>query len=189
MSNIILSDAVALFMLWIFAQAGWHKIVKANEYYYINLVSQYFGLYQGINDAIKKEQHQPWIKRLVKLVGGVELILAFALVVPVTRHFAVFLVIAILLAYMGMMAYQLYQGKRDMDCGCGGAAGQLKISGSLLIRNLIFSMLTLFCLDNGQSEFSSLTAVTFAIAMVAVLLNSIIEQLIANTQQLSLLNN
>lgn len=189
MINIILSDACALFMLWVFTQAGWHKVAKANEHYYCNLVSEYFGLHQGLNDGLKKEQQLPWIKGLVKLIGVFELCLAFALVIPSTRNFAVTLVIAVLLAYLLMMAYQLYRGKLDMDCGCGGAASQLKISGSLLLRNFVFSALTLLCLASGQSEFSSLTAVTFVVALIAILLNSTIEQLIANDQQLRLLNN
>lgn len=188
MTSIILSDACALFMLWVFTQAGWHKVAKANEYYYSNLVSQYFGLHQAINDGLKKDQQIPWIQRLVKLIGVFELCLAFALVIPATRNVAATLIIVVLLGYVGMMAYQLYQGKLDMDCGCGGAASQLKINGSLLIRNLIFSVLTLFCLASGQSEFSSLIAVTFVVALITILLNSTIEQLIVNDQQLRLLN-
>jgi uncharacterized membrane protein YphA (DoxX/SURF4 family) len=187
MINIILSDACALFMLWIFAQSGWHKVAKVNEHYYVNLVSQYFNLYQGINDELKKNQQHPWIKRLVKIVGWFELSLAFALVVPVTRQWATLVVITVLLSYLFMMGYQLYQGKRDMDCGCGGPSGQLKISGSLLVRNLIYSVMALLCLSSGQSEFSNLTVITFVIAMIVILLSSIIEQLIANEQQLSLL--
>jgi len=189
MTNIILSDATALFMLWIFSQAGWHKISKANEHYYVSLVSQYFNLYQGVNDQLKKKQQLPWVKGFIKGVGLFEISLAFALVVPATRDFSALLVIAVLLSYMVMMAYQLYQGKRDMDCGCSGSAGQLKISGSLLVRNVIFSIMTLLCISSGQIEFSSLSLITFVIAIVVILLNSTIEQLIANEQQLSLLNN
>tara|TARA_R110001583_G_scaffold192842_1_gene359940 strand:+ start:7323 stop:7892 length:570 start_codon:yes stop_codon:yes gene_type:complete len=189
MTSIILSDACALFMLWVFAQAGWHKVSKVNEYYYSNLVSQYFALHQVVNDSLRKEQQLTWIKRLVKFIGVFELGLAFALVIPSTRYFAALLTVAVLLGYMSMMAYQLYRGKLDMDCGCGGSAGQLKISSSLLVRNLSFSVLTLLCLSNGQSEFSSLTVITFVVALIAILLNSIIEQLIANDQQLRLLKN
>ena len=189
MINIILSDACALFMLWVFTQAGWHKVSKANSHYYSDLVSQYFGLHQDLNDGLKKERQRPWIQGGVKLLGVFELCLAFALVIPVTRNVAAPLVIVVLLAYMAMMAYQLYRGKLDIDCGCGGVASQLKISGSLLIRNCAFSFLTLFCFSGGQGEFSSLTAVTFVVAISAILLNSTIEQLIANDQQLRLLNN
>jgi uncharacterized membrane protein YphA (DoxX/SURF4 family) len=189
MTSIILSDVCALFMLWVFTQAGWHKVAKANEHYYVNLLSQYFGLHQAVNDGLKKDLQLPWIKRLVKFIGVFELCLAFCLVIPSMRYPAALLTIAVLLAYMSMMAYQLYRGKLDMDCGCGGAAGQLKISGSLLVRNLIFSAITLLCLSNGQSEFSSFTAVTFVVALVVILLNSTIEQLIANDQQLRFLKN
>jgi uncharacterized membrane protein YphA (DoxX/SURF4 family) len=189
MTSIILSDACALFMLWVFAQAGWHKVSKVNEYYYSNLVSQYFALHQVVNDSLRKEQQLTWIKRLVKLIGVFELGLAFALVIPSARYFAALLTVAVLLGYMSMMAYQLYRGKLDMDCGCGASTGPLKISSSLLVRNLTFSVLTLLCLSNGQSEFSSLTVITFVVALIAILLNSIIEQLIANDQQLRLLKN
>lgn len=189
MISIILSDGCALFMLWVFTQAGLHKVAKANETYYSNLISQYFGLHQSVNDGLKKEKQLPWIKRSVKSIGVFELCLSFAIVIPTTRNIAAVFMIIVLLGYMGLMAYQLYRGKLDMDCGCGGAASQLKISGSLLIRNVIFSALTLLCLSRGQSEFSNLTWITFVIALSAIILNSTIEQLIANDQQLRLLNN
>lgn len=189
MINILLSDACALFFLWIFVQAGLHKMSKMNEHYYGNLVLEYFNLYQGIDEGLAKSKQLPWIHKMVKLIGVLELCLAVAIVIPFTRYVATFLVITALLAYMLMMSYQLLQGKREMDCGCGGSASQLKISGSLLLRNFIFALMALFCLLPGQSSLSSTTFVIFVVALFAILLNLMIEQLIANSQKLSLFSH
>lgn len=187
MTSVLLSDAIALFFLWIFVQAGLHKISSKNTQYYGNLVMQYFNLYQGIDNKAKLKQ-LPWIHRMIKVIGVLEVCLALAVVIPSTRYIATFFIIAALLSYMLMMAYQLIQGKREMDCGCGGSASQLKISGSLLIRNVMFSLMALFCLLPGQGTLSSSTVIVFVIALSAILVNLIIEQLIANAQKLSLFN-
>ena len=184
----LLSDACALFFLWIFAQAGLHKMTQANAHYYSNLALQYFNLYQGLNDDVKKAQQLPWLNRAIKAIGAIEFSLALLVVVPSTRTFATVCIIVVLLSYMAMMAAQLYQGKKAMDCGCGGAS-QLKISGALLVRNLAYCVMALLCLSSGQLIFSSATVVIFVIAFAAISLNLIIEQLIANDQQLKLLNN
>lgn len=189
MINLLLSDACALFFLWIFVQAGIHKLSKSNQQYYGNLVSEYFNLYQGIDDGLAKAKQLPWIYRMVKVIGVIELCLAVAIVIPFTRHVATFFIIVALLTYMLMMAFQLIQGKREMDCGCGGSASQLKISGSLLVRNIVFSFMALFCLSAGQGALSGSTFIAFAMALSAILLNLMIEQLIANAQKLSLFNH
>jgi uncharacterized membrane protein YphA (DoxX/SURF4 family) len=189
MINIILSDACALFFLWIFIQAGLHKISKNNEQYYGHLVLEYFNLYQGIDEVATKSKNLPWIHKIVKLIGFIELCLAVAIVIPVTRYIATFFIIFALLVYMLLMSYQILQGNREMNCGCGGSANQLKISSSLLVRNFIFSLIALLCLSPGQSALSSTTFVIFVIALFVILLNLTIEQLIANSQKISLLRH
>lgn len=185
MSLHILSDASALFLLWLFAQAGTHKLSLHNFNYYAELITEYLNL----NSGIHKQDHAKKLELLIKTSGCIEIVLAIALVIPASRAIAAPLCIAILTGYFILMAYQLYLGKRDMDCGCGGPAGQLKISPLLLARNLIYILFTSLCLVSGLASFSALSVIAIAIAFTTILLNLIIEQLIVNQQKLKLLRN
>lgn len=185
----ILSNASALFMLWIFAQAGVHKLMPSNTRYYNDLIGQYLNSQQTISDKSNKQKYANSINHLVKFIGTVELLLAILVVIPLSRTLATTCIIAILFAYMCLMAYQLQQGKRELDCGCSGSASHLKISGALIIRNCIFSVIALACFTTGNIEFSLNIFIVFLIALAAISLNAIIEQLIANEQQLILLKS
>jgi len=186
MMSHVLSDASALFLLWIFAQAGLHKLQPANGLYYADLIAQYLNL-QAYVDHNKKARAQ--LKMFAMGIGIFEVILALALVIPSTRAVAAMLAIVVLMSYGLLMALQIIQGKKNLDCGCMGPAGQINISGSLLLRNGTFALLAYLCFSPGNSFFTSAMVMTIIISLVMILLNLTFEQLIVNAQRLKVLSH
>ncbi|OUR83804.1 hypothetical protein A9Q75_04055 [Colwellia psychrerythraea] len=182
----VFSDASALFLMWVFAQAGLHKVQSVNGLYYANLIAQYLNLQAYIDHNIQAKSQ---LKLLAKAIGLIEVTLALVLVIPSTRAIAAMLAIVILMSYLLLMAYQIVQGKKNLDCGCMGPAGQINISGSLLLRNGIFSVLALLCLAPGNNFFTSAMVMTIIISLVMILLNLTFEQLIVNAQRLKVLSH
>ncbi len=184
--NFIFSDASALFLMWIFAQAGLHKVQSANGAYYANLIAQYLNLQSYLDHNVQAKSQ---FKLLAQGIGITEVIIALALVISSTRTMAAMLAIVILISYLLLMAFQIMQGKKNLDCGCMGPAGQINISGSLLLRNIGFSVLALFCFSPGNHFFTSAMVMTIIIALVMILLNLTFEQLIVNAQRLKVLSH
>jgi len=57
--------------------------------------------------------------------------------IPPTRQLALTTMAVLLLLYTAGIGINLYRGRREMDCGCGGAASRHPISGWLMARNLL----------------------------------------------------
>ncbi|WP_114325035.1 MauE/DoxX family redox-associated membrane protein [Candidatus Colwellia aromaticivorans] len=186
MMSYVFSDASALFLMWVFAQAGLHKVQSANGAYYANLIAQYLNLEAYLDHSAQAKSQ---FKLLAKGIGIVEVTVALALVIPSTRAVAAMLAIVILVSYLLLMAFQIVQGNKELDCGCMGPAGQTSISGSLLLRNSIFSVLAWLCLAPGNSFFTSAMVMTIVISLVMILLNLTFEQLIVNAQRLKVLSH
>jgi hypothetical protein len=53
---------------------------------------------------------------------------------------------ALFALYGGAIAINLARGRREIDCGCGGAAAHVPLSGWLLARNAILVAMALACL-------------------------------------------
>jgi hypothetical protein len=70
-----------------------------------------------------------------------------------------------------------------------GPAGQTTISGSLLLRNGLFTVLAYLSLAPGNNFFTSAMAMTIIISLVMSLLNLTFEQLIVNAQRLKVLSH
>jgi hypothetical protein len=62
---------------------------------------------------------------------------ALGLLFPKTRIMAGVLIAALLAMFTGAIAINLMRGRRDIDCGCFGAALRQKLSGGLVARNLM----------------------------------------------------
>lgn len=182
----VFSDASALFLMWVFAQAGLHKVQSANGLYYANLIGQYLNLEAYLDHNVQAKLQ---FTLLAKAIGVIEVTLALALVIPSTRAVAAMLAIVVLMSYLLLMAYQILQGKKNLDCGCMGPAGQTNISSSLLLRNGVFSVLAWLCLAPGNSFFTSAMVMTIVISLVMILLNLTFEQLIVNAQRLKVLSH
>jgi len=186
MMSYVFSDASALFLMWVFAQAGLHKVKSANGLYYANLIAQYLNLEAYTDHNIQAKSQ---LKILAKGIGIIEVTVALALVIPNSRAVAAVLAIVLLLSYLLLMLFQIVQGKKNLDCGCMGPAGQTNISGSLLLRNAIFTVFACLCLTPGNSFFTSAMVMTIIISLVMILLNLTFEQLIVNAQRLKVLSH
>ncbi len=162
----VASNAVALVLFWLFASAGWHKL--RNQSYYRDLMQK-----QGLSK----------LQKLISIIAITELIIALSVVLPSTRYWGALLAIAMLLVY-GIHLLLLYRdGKRDIDCGCGGPAVNLRISPALFWRNLSIALLSLLCLYPAGSLLDTTQWLVLPVATMAILSYLCIEQLIVNQQK------
>jgi hypothetical protein len=76
-----------------------------------------------------------WVTAAVYVVPAAELLIALALLVPVSRRAACVATAGLLLVYGCAIAVNLARGRRDLDCGCGLANGRRAIAEWMLIRN------------------------------------------------------
>jgi len=173
----VLSNAAALFLLWLFVAAGSHKLQASNREYYEVVFTSY-----GV--------HLPILARgLPVVVGLVEVFVGMMLVVPALRQWGAIAATAILTAYFILVATQLLLGKDDMDCGCAGPEGETKISGHLLIRNLVLVAMAMLCLRTLELGGAVPWAFSALTALVWVLIYLSCGQLIATAQKIKLLKS
>jgi hypothetical protein len=71
----------------------------------------------------------------VYVLPSAELLIALALLIPVSRRAACVAAAGLLLIYGCAIAINLARGRRDLDCGCGLASGRRTIAGWMLMRN------------------------------------------------------
>jgi uncharacterized membrane protein YphA (DoxX/SURF4 family) len=97
---------------------------------------------------------------------------------------------ALLLAvYAVAIAINLWRGRRDIDCGCGGAVGRQRLSAGLVARNGLLVVAALVSTINASGRpLVWIDALTIAIgtAVVALVYAAAIG-LISNASQLALL--
>ncbi|WP_339668505.1 MauE/DoxX family redox-associated membrane protein [Dasania marina] len=171
----VLANAAALFLLWLFVAAGSSKLQRSNGNYYAVVFTGY-GIPPGF-----------WAQQLPKMVGLVEVIVGMMVVVPALRQWGAIAAAAILASYFLLVAWQLMQGKTGMDCGCAGPDDEIKISGHLLIRNLLLLALALFCLLSVGSSGVMPWVMSVLAASIMVLLYLSCEQLMVTAQRIKLL--
>ena len=170
-----ISDATALFMLWLFVASGLQKINPANATYFSELIVNFGWNNKSVAGVI------------IRIIGVIEIGTGIAIIVPSSRANAIFMAIALLFAYLAHMAFQLVQGHRDLDCGCGGPASQLKMSNHLLFRNAALIGLAFFCLAPGNTFQTSVWLLSVVVAMIGIVVHQSCEQLISNAQKLKTL--
>jgi len=73
---------------------------------------------------------------LALALGLFEIVVAVALSLDATRELGAAAAVALLLAYLAALAWQLRRGHTHLACGCGGPPGRQKIHRGLLARNL-----------------------------------------------------
>ncbi|WP_052706195.1 MauE/DoxX family redox-associated membrane protein [Vibrio galatheae] len=171
----ILSDSSALFLFWLFASAGIGKLKPANRRYYADLMSEYLG---------------SWASKLggvIMLVGGVELLSGLALLAPTTRMLGAIAILALLVSYLALMSYQLYQGKVEMDCGCSGPYSNIKVGPEILVRNVVLCIIAALCFLPAVAAFSSTIALASALAIFFAFTYLSAEKAISNLQKIKLL--
>ena len=114
------ATALATFVALVLARAALHKIADP-------------GRFEGVlaDYRLAPEATLPWLRRGIPLV---EAGCALALVVPGSRTLGGVAAAGLLLAYALAMAVNLVRGRREIDCGCGGAPEPL--GWGLVARNL-----------------------------------------------------
>ena len=172
MLSSVIANALALFFAWLFAVAGIQKLRAAD--YYLGLISSY-------------APALPVGRLLLLSLAGSELALTILLLIPPARWYALVGSAGWLLAYAAMMAWQVWRGRADMDCGCSGSASALMVSPALVVRNLVCACLAILCLSAlagvAVGVLGMLLSVIMASFMITLYLCS--DQLIANAQQMA----
>ena len=171
----ITSDAIAIFLMWLFISAGIQKLYPKDKNYFAIIMKNY---------GWKSTASAPLI---AKLLGSFELLLGLTIVIPTTRTTSALLAATLLFVYMLLMAYQLNQGRRDIECGCGGPGNQLEISELLLLRNIILIGLAYFCLNTGSAFQFSYWSLSAAFSLLIILIYQSSEQLMSNADKLKTL--
>lgn len=96
-----------------------------------------------------------------------EVLAAAGLAVPGLAPAGAVLAAALLLAYAAAMAAALVQGRREIDCGCGGPP--LPLGWSLVARNLVLAaLLAPLALGAAVLRSGSEIATAWALALVAL---------------------
>jgi hypothetical protein len=160
---------IAWFLLWIFAQAAFHKITA--PVYYQQLMQRYVpGLPGG--------------RLLVALVAMVETGIALSLLVSQWRETGLVAAATLLLAYATLMASEILRGRAGMQCGCAGPDSQLGISWALVVRNSICAALAVLALSASTLVEVSWLGVGLSgfVAMFMALVYLTSEQIISNAQ-------
>jgi hypothetical protein len=89
-----------------------------------------------------------------------------ALLVPATRAPALWAFAALVLVYAGAMAVNLWRGRRQIDCGCGGEVHPL--SWGLVLRNAVLAGAALLVAGPTVArEFEWLDGVSLVVGVLA----------------------
>lgn len=172
MLSSVIGNALALFFAWMFAVAGIQKLRAPN--YYLNLISSYIPA-ASIGRLL-----------LLPLAGG-ELAIAILLLLPATRAYGLAGSAFLLLAYAVMMAWQVWRGQTDMDCGCSGPASDLSVSPVLVVRNLVCAGLAILSLSVLASVAVGIMGMVLSVVVASFIITFYLcsDQLIANAQQMA----
>jgi len=170
----ILSDASALFLLWLFALAGVHKLQPANVSYYKQVIGAYG--FEKFADA----------RGFLFMLGGTELTAGIAIALPSSRILGAVIISFLLVGYLTLIAAQLLQGRKDLDCGCAGPLGGTKVGNELLVRNVLLLGLAMLCLLFSSSALTNTEAwpLIIPLTLLTIIFYLCSEQLIANAQNL-----
>jgi hypothetical protein len=164
----MIGNGLAWFLLWLFAQAAYHKLGAPQ--YYRQLMTRYAG---GTAGGIA-----------VWLVAAVEAGIALSLLVSRWRTAGLAVAAALLLFYAGLMASQILRGSIGMQCGCAGPESQLGISWALVIRNLVCAGLALLAITSPAGGGGGWlgAGLSLFVAAFAALVYVTSEQIISNAQ-------
>jgi len=127
-----------------------------------------------------------WAVPIGAALIAAELAIAVGLWLPRVGSAAAMAAAALLLLYGTAIAINLARGRRDLDCGCAGPAGELPISSALVARNLVLAALAAAsALPGAARPWHWLDAVTVAAGVIALAaLYAVVDGLLANTPAL-----
>ena len=114
-----------------------------------------------------------------------------ALLIPLTSKLAGAMAGILLLVYILAMLINLAQGRRSIDCGCGGSDQKQNISEWLVLRNTVLVLFAWCVMHNSPIRelgwFDWLVA--FLATIVISLIYNILNQLLVNRDLLKVLKN
>ncbi|MGO4003076.1 MULTISPECIES: MauE/DoxX family redox-associated membrane protein [Pseudomonas] len=163
----IIASAIAIAVL--LASAATHKVRAPARF------ARQLADYQLLPQAL--------VRPSARLVPVVELGIAFALLVPVSRSWAALAAAGLLALYAAAIGINLWRGRADIDCGCAGPDQAQPLRPVLLARNS--ALVALALLASVAPVARDLTLfdgfVTLAAAAVALLIYAAADGLLANS--------
>lgn len=123
------------------------------------------------------------VRPSARMIPVLELIIAFALLVPITREWAALNAAALITIYAAAIGINLWRGRRDIDCGCAGPDQAQPLRPVLLLRNSVLIVLALMAgvtpLVRELTVFDGF--VTLLASAVALLIYAAADGLLANS--------
>ena len=163
----IIASALAIAVL--LASAATHKVRAPARF------ARQLADYQLLPDSL--------VRPVARLVPLLELAIAFALLVPVSRGWAALSAASLLALYAAAIGINLWRGRADIDCGCAGPDQAQPLRPVLLLRNSVLVVLALLAsvapIARDMTVFDGF--VTVAAAAVALLIYAAADGLLANS--------
>lgn len=163
----IIASALAIAAL--LASAATHKLRAPARF------AKQLADYQLLPDAL--------VRFGARVMPLLELAIAFALLVPVSRSWAALSAAGLIALYAAAIGINLWRGRRDIDCGCAGPDQAQPLRPILLLRNSVLIALALLAsvapLARDLNLFDGF--VTIAASAVALLIYAAADGLLANS--------
>lgn len=140
------------------------------------------------NYAILPESAVPLAVRVLPVL---ESSAAVALLVESSRGFGALSVLGLLTVVTAAVVINLLRGRREIDCGCGGADSHQPLSWGLVLRNVLLALTAIIGAQEGTARelywIDYLTVACGTIALFGVYVSA--NQLLANQPRLLKLRN
>ena len=124
-----------------------------------------------------------WVVPILELAGAV------GLVFSATREAAVFLLLGLLAVFTGAIVLNLARGRREIDCGCFGPMMHQHLSGWLVVRNAILTILVASAIAPAETRallpLDYITTVFGGVGLV--ILYVVLNYLVANAPVIAML--
>jgi hypothetical protein len=163
----IIASAIAIAVL--LASAATHKVRAPARF------AKQLADYQLLPEAL--------VRPVARVIPAVELVIAFALLVPVSRYWAALVAAGLITLYAAAIGINLWRGRRDIDCGCAGPDQAQPLRPVLLLRNS--ALVGLALLTSVSPVVRDLDFfdgfVTVAASSVALLIYAAADGLLANS--------
>ena len=163
----IIASALAVAVL--LASAATHKLRAPGRF------ARQLADYQLLPEAL--------VRPIGRVIPLLELLIAFALLVPFSRAIAAVCAAALIALYASAIGINLWRGRRDIDCGCAGPDQAQPLRPVLLARNAVLVALALLAsstpIVRDLGFFDGF--VTVAASAVALLIYAAADGLLANS--------
>lgn len=163
----IIASALAVAVL--LASAATHKLRAPGRF------ARQLADYQLLPEAL--------VRPIGRVIPLLELLIAFALLVPFSRAIAAVCAAALIALYAAAIGINLWRGRRDIDCGCAGPDQAQPLRPVLLARNAVLVALALLAsstpIVRDLGFFDGF--VTVAASAVALLIYAAADGLLANS--------